>query len=72
MKDIDSKANNKSPGNYSLRAKLYKYFSAKLATVLLDVYGSWEKLVTMSVTSRTGIMKNVIKKILQNMDPFHF
>ena len=36
MKDIDSKANNKSPGNDSLRAKLYKYFSAKLATRCLD------------------------------------
>ena len=40
----------------------YKYFSNELAPVLLDVYGSWRKLGTINVTSRTGIISAPYKK----------
>ena len=71
IKSINSETNNKSPGNDGLTAKFYKHFSNELAPVLLDVYDSWGKLGTMSVTSRTGIsmifyIKKLMKKMLQN------
>ena len=36
--------------------------SNKLALALLYVYGSWKKLGTMHVTSRTGIISAIYKK----------
>ena len=70
-KSIKSEINKKSPGNNGPTSEFYKHFPNELATVLLDIYNSKEKLVTMGVTSRPGIsmifyMKKVIKKILQN------
>ena len=76
MKSINSETNDKSPGNDGLTAEFYKHFSNELAAVLLDIYDSWGKLGTIGVTSRTGIIsaiyKKVIKQILQTIDPFHF
>ena len=39
-----------------------KHFSKELAPVLLDVYDSWVKLGTISVTSRTEIISATYKK----------
>ena len=76
MKSINSETNDKSPGNDGLTAEFYKNFSNELAAVLLDIYDSWGKLGPIGVTSRTGIIsaiyKKVIKQILQTRDPFHF
>ena len=55
IKSINSQINNKSPGNYGLTAEIYKHFSNEFP-VLLDVYDSWGKLGTMSVTSKTGMI----------------
>ena len=62
IKSINSQTNNKSPGNDGLKAVFYKHFSNELAPVLLDVYDSWGKLGTISVTSRTGIISATYKK----------
>ena len=76
IKSTNSQTNNKSPSNYSLTAEFYIHFSNELTPVLSVVYYSWRKLGTMDVTFRTGIIsaifKNVIKKIFQTADPFHF
>ena len=50
IKSINSKTNNKPPGNDGLTAEFYKHFSNELAPALLDVYDSWGKLDTMGVT----------------------
>ena len=55
--------NNKSPGNDALKAVFYKHFSNKLAPVLLDVYDSWGEIGTINVTSRTGIITAIYKKV---------
>ena len=62
IKSINSYTNSKFPGNGSLTAELYIHFSNELAPVLLDVYDSWGKLRTMSVTSRTGIIFIIYEK----------
>ena len=76
IKSINFEANNKCPGDDGLTAELYKHFSNEVAPILLDVYNSWGKLGIMDLTSRTGIIsviyKKVVKKILQTTDPFHF
>ena len=76
IKSINSQKNNKSTGNNGVIAEFYKHFSNELVPVLLDVYDSWGKLITMGLISRTGIIsfiyKKVIKKIMQTTDPFHF
>ena len=76
MKSVNSQANNKSPGNDGLKAVFYKHFSNELAPVLLDVYYSWEKFGTTSVTSRTGILfamyKKGDKKDIENYGPISF
>ena len=73
IKSINSQTNNKSPGSYDLTAEFYKRFN-ELALVHLDVYDSWGKLGNMGVTSGTGIIsgvyKKVIKEILQTTDPY--
>ena len=53
IKSTNSQTNNKSPGNKSLIAELYKHFFNKLAPVLLDIYDSWGKLGNMGVPYRT-------------------
>ena len=58
----NSQTSKKSQGNDGLKAVFYKHFSNELAPVLLDVYDSWEKLGTISVTYRTGIMSAMHKK----------
>ena len=63
IKSINSQVNNKFTGNYGLTAKFYKHFSNELAPVPLDVYDSWRKLGTMSVTSRTRIISVIYKKV---------
>ena len=76
MKSINSQANNKSPGNDGLKAVFYKHFSNELAPVLLDVYDSWGKLGTISVTSKTGIISAIYKKgderDIENYRPISF
>ena len=62
IKSINSETNNKSPGNDGLTAEFYKHFSNELTPVLLDVYDSWGKLGTISVTSRTRIISAIYKK----------
>ena len=62
IKSINSQTNNKFPNNDGLKAVFYKYFSNELAPVFLDVYESWGKLGTISVTSRTGIISAIYKK----------
>ena len=59
---INSHRNNKLPGNDGLPSEFYTHFSNELALVLLDVYDSWGKLVTMSVTSRIVITFAIYKK----------
>ena len=76
IKPINSETNDKSPGSDGLTAGFYKYFSNEIAPVLLDAYDSWAKLGTMRITFITGIIlsytKNMIKNILQTIDPFNF
>ena len=62
MKSITSQTSNRSPANDGLKAVFYKHFSNELAPMLLDVYDSWGKLGTISVTSRTGIISATYKK----------
>ena len=62
IKSINSQTNNKSPSHDGLKAVFYKHFSNELAPILLDVYDSWGKLGTISVTSRTGIISAIYKK----------
>ena len=59
---MNSQTSNKSPVNDGLKAVFYKHFSNELVPVLLDVYDSWGKLRTISVTSRTGIKSATYKK----------
>ena len=61
IKLINSQTNNKSQGNDGFKVIFYKHFSNELAPVLLDVYYSWRKLGTVSVTSRTGIISAIYK-----------
>ena len=49
IKSINSKTNNKPPGNDGLTEEFYKHFSNGLAPALLGVYDSWGKLNTMGV-----------------------
>ena len=42
-----------------------------LAPALLDVYDTWEKLGTMGVTSRTGIISVIYKKGDKNDIAYH-
>ena len=62
IKSVNSQTNNKSRGNDGLKGVFYKHFSNTLAPVFLDVYESREKVDTMGVTSRTGIMSTIHKK----------
>ena len=62
IKSINSETNNKSPANDGHTAEFHKHFPNELAPVFLDVYDSWEKLGTMGVTSRTGILSVIYKK----------
>ena len=77
IKATNSKKNpNKSPGNDGLTAEFYEHFSNELAPTLLENYDSWKQLGIIGISSRTGIIsiiyKKVIRKILQTTDPFHF
>ena len=63
IKSVNSEINNKFTGNDGLTAEFYKNFSNELAPILLDVYDSWGKLGTMGVTSRTGIISAIYKKV---------
>ena len=56
IKSVNFETNNKSPGNDDLIWEFYKHFLNELAPVLLESYDSRGKLVTMGVTSRTGIL----------------
>ena len=56
IKSINFQASNKSPGYDSIKAIFYNHFSNKPAPVLSDIYDSWEKFGTISVTSGTGII----------------
>ena len=62
MKPINSQKNNKSPGKNVLIEEFYRHFSNELASDLLDVYNSWEKLGTMGVISRIGIISVMYEK----------
>ena len=57
IKSINSQTNNDG-----LKEVFYKHFSNKLAPILLDVYGSREKLGTIGITSRTVIISAIYKK----------
>ena len=59
LKSINSKANNKPPGNDGLTAEFYRPFSNELAPVLLAVYNSWGKLDTMVIAYRTGFISAI-------------
>ena len=59
IKSINYETNNKLPLNDGLTAEFYRHFSNELAPVLLGVYDSWEKLGTMSVTYRRGIISAI-------------
>ena len=62
MKSITSQTSNRSPANDGLKAVFYKHFLNELAPMLLDVYDSWGKLGTISVTYRTGIISATYEK----------
>ena len=76
IKSINFQTNNKSTGSDGLKIVFYKHFSNELAPVLLDVYDSWGKLGTISVTSRTRIISAIYKKgdkrDLENYRPISF
>ena len=76
IKSINSQTNNKSSGNGGLKAVFYKHFPNELAPVLLDVYDSWGKLGTISVTSRIGIISTTYKtgdkRDIENYRPTSF
>ena len=76
MKSINSQTNNTSPGNDGFKAVFYKYFPNKLAPVLFDVYDSWGKPGTISVTSRTGTISATYKigdkRDIENYRPTSF
>ena len=76
IKFINSQTNNKFSGNFGLKAVFYKYLSNELPPALLDVYDFWEKLGTISVTSRTGIIPAIYKKDdkrdIENYRPISF
>ena len=55
MKSINSQTNG-YPANDGLTAEFDKLFANELAPDFLDIYGSWGKLGTVGVISRTGIM----------------
>ena len=57
IKSINSQTNNDG-----LKEVFYKHISNKLAPILLDVYGSWGKLGTIGITSRTVIISAIYKK----------
>ena len=56
--------------------KIYKTVLNELSPILLDVFESWDKFDTMAISSRTGLMsviyKKIDKKTLETIDPFHF
>ena len=58
MKSINSQTNESS----GLTAELYKHCSNELAPILLDFLTPQEKLCTMGVTSRTGIISVIYQK----------
>ena len=60
LKSINFEKYNKSV--MMALAEFYTPFPNKLAPALADVYNSWGKLGTMSVTSGTGIMSAKYKK----------
>ena len=62
IKSTNSQTNNNSPGNDDLKTIFYTHVSNELAPVLLDVYDSWGKRGTISVTSRTGNISAIYKK----------
>ena len=62
IKSINSKTNNKSPGNDGLTAEFHEHFPNELALVVSYIYDSSGKLETMSVTSRTEIISALYKK----------
>ena len=76
IKFINFQANNKSSDNDGLKALFYKHFSNEAAPVLVDVYDSWGKLGTISVTFRTGIIYSIYKKCdkidIENYRPISF
>ena len=46
MRSTNSQTSNKSPGNGGLKAVFYKHFSNEIASFLLGIYDSWERLGT--------------------------
>ena len=73
---INSQKNNKSPGNDGLTAEFFKYFSNYIASMLLDVYNSWNELGLMGTSSRTSIISAIYKegdkKDIANYRPISF
>ena len=57
---------NSQTSNDGLKPVFYKHFSNELAPVLLDVNDSWGKLRTMGVTSRTGVISAICKKVIKD------
>ena len=43
--------------------EIYKHFSNELALILLEVYDSWKKLGSIEISSRTGIISLIYKKV---------
>ena len=48
--------------NDGLKAVFYRHCLNELGHVFLDVYDSWEKLGTIGVSYRTGIISAIYKK----------
>ena len=59
IKSLNSHTNDKFQCNDGLAAEFYIHFLNKLVSVLLDFYDSCEKVDTMGVISRTGIIFDI-------------